>query len=245
VPDGKIKGNILTGSRVKIVEKKNQDTGLLTEGVVKEVLTKAETHPYGIKVVLENGAVGRVKEIIESNSMGGTDTMQSEIQFTLPANEDQYTEFKATFRFDLNRFQHTGENISNKEVEKSISKTVAAFMNSEGGTLYIGVDDNGKVSGLQGDYKILKKSTSDSFRLVIKNSLESYLKNKIIFEYVHLDIVMVEDKEVCIIRVLPSSVPIFVNDNGKQECYVRVDNESKPYGYDEFLAYWQRRSSKN
>jgi uncharacterized repeat protein (TIGR03833 family) len=56
--------NVKIGSRVKVVQKADQRTGKLTEGVVAKILTNSPTHPHGIKVMLENGAVGRVKEIL-------------------------------------------------------------------------------------------------------------------------------------------------------------------------------------
>jgi uncharacterized repeat protein (TIGR03833 family) len=62
--DGKTRANIRTGMTVLIVLKQDQGTGKLTKGVVKEILTKSATHPHGIKVRLESGAVGRVKEIV-------------------------------------------------------------------------------------------------------------------------------------------------------------------------------------
>jgi uncharacterized repeat protein (TIGR03833 family) len=49
---------------VRIVEKQNQRSGKLTEGIVQRILTKSPDHPHGIKVMLENGIVGRVKEIV-------------------------------------------------------------------------------------------------------------------------------------------------------------------------------------
>ncbi|MCK5058070.1 MAG: YwbE family protein [Candidatus Aminicenantes bacterium] len=55
---------IKKGSRVRIVQKKDQKTGKLTEGVVKDILTKSTTHPHGLKVRLENGLIGRVKELL-------------------------------------------------------------------------------------------------------------------------------------------------------------------------------------
>lgn len=54
--------DIRPGSRVLIVLKKDQRTGMLTEGIVKDILTKSLTHPHGIKVRLESGDVGRVKK---------------------------------------------------------------------------------------------------------------------------------------------------------------------------------------
>ncbi|RPJ27459.1 MAG: YwbE family protein [Chloroflexi bacterium] len=63
--DGKTRANIKSGIAVLIVLKQDQRTGKLTRGIVKDILTKSATHPHGIKVRLENGAVGRVKEIVE------------------------------------------------------------------------------------------------------------------------------------------------------------------------------------
>jgi len=56
---------IKPGLHVFIVLKKDQRSGKLTEGVVKDILTKSSTHPHGIKVRLESGEIGRVKEVLE------------------------------------------------------------------------------------------------------------------------------------------------------------------------------------
>lgn len=61
--DGHNRKDIQPGQNVAIVLKKDQRTGKLTHGVVKDILTKSATHPHGIKVRLEDGQVGRVKEI--------------------------------------------------------------------------------------------------------------------------------------------------------------------------------------
>jgi len=59
------RAKISPGLHVRIVLKKDQRSGKLTEGIVKDILTKSPTHPHGIKVRLESGKVGRVKEILE------------------------------------------------------------------------------------------------------------------------------------------------------------------------------------
>ncbi|MGI8314805.1 YwbE family protein [Halobacillus mangrovi] len=61
--DGQKRKNIEQGLNVDIVLKKDQRTGKLTNGVVKDILTNSPTHPHGIKVRLEDGQVGRVKNI--------------------------------------------------------------------------------------------------------------------------------------------------------------------------------------
>jgi len=63
--DGTKRVNIKTGVHVNIILKKDQRTGALTEGFVKDILTSAPVHHRGIKVRLEDGQIGRVKEILE------------------------------------------------------------------------------------------------------------------------------------------------------------------------------------
>jgi uncharacterized repeat protein (TIGR03833 family) len=63
--DGRQRKNIKIGSFVEVIQKPHQRTGELTEGVVEKLLTKSPNHPHGIKVKLESGIVGRVKNIIE------------------------------------------------------------------------------------------------------------------------------------------------------------------------------------
>lgn len=67
-PDGRQRSGIFPGAAVRIEQKKDQGTGNLTEGRVKEILTASSYHPHGIKVRLEDGSVGRVQEICERRS---------------------------------------------------------------------------------------------------------------------------------------------------------------------------------
>ena len=62
--DGTMRSDIQRGMRVAIVLKKDQRTGVLTHGTVRDILTRSVKHPHGIKVRLESGEVGRVKKII-------------------------------------------------------------------------------------------------------------------------------------------------------------------------------------
>ena len=65
---GNNRADIKVGSHVKVVQKQDQRTGVLTEGVVRDILTKSATHPHGIKVRLTDGVVGRVKAILPERS---------------------------------------------------------------------------------------------------------------------------------------------------------------------------------
>jgi uncharacterized repeat protein (TIGR03833 family) len=59
------RADVKIGMHVKVIMKEDQRTGKLTEGIIKDILTKSTKHPHGIKVLLETGEVGRVKEILE------------------------------------------------------------------------------------------------------------------------------------------------------------------------------------
>ncbi len=66
--DGTQRKYIQRGLEVAVVKKQDQRTGKLTRGVVKDLLTKSPTHPHGIKVRLESGVVGRVKEVLNRDN---------------------------------------------------------------------------------------------------------------------------------------------------------------------------------
>lgn len=63
--EGNKRSDIKIGSSVKVVKKEDQRSGILTEGIVSKILTNSSNHPHGIKVMLEGGVVGRVKEILK------------------------------------------------------------------------------------------------------------------------------------------------------------------------------------
>jgi len=61
---GNIRANLKPGMQVEVVQKQHQRTNTLTAGIIKRILTNSANHPHGIKVMLENGVVGRVKNIL-------------------------------------------------------------------------------------------------------------------------------------------------------------------------------------
>ena len=78
--NGTRRADIERGVRVAIVQKQDQRTGRLTEGVVRDILTKSATHPHGIKVRLETGEVGRVKQVCGYTSCAGRALIASHLK---------------------------------------------------------------------------------------------------------------------------------------------------------------------
>lgn len=118
--------------------------------------------------------------------------------------ESAQLEFKSTARWDLR------ENKKSKVMEEVILKTVAAFLNSDGGTLLIGVADDGTVLGLQPDYQILKKKDRDGYELWLMNDLLLKAFGKAIAPYISIRFGIADGKDVCQVTVNRSPEPTYV-----------------------------------
>jgi type I restriction enzyme R subunit len=176
------------------------------------------------------------QELIIERVFDYKDKEENSIYKKIKNREDSSIERKSSFRYDINLKQSNP-----KLLEKIIAKTIQAFMNGEGGTLFIGIDDDGKILGLKEDYKTLKKKNSDGFELELRQSLDKYLQDKIVNELIKISFYTVEECEICEIIVKSSPKPIILSDEGKQEFYVRIGNSSKPYSFRDFYEYSIRR----
>lgn len=140
--------------------------------------------------------------------------------------ESHALEFKSSLRWDL---QH---NVINKDLEYVILKTIAAFLNAEhGGTLLIGVADDGEVLGLGPDYRTLsQRPNRDGF----EQHLTNLIKTKLIFYHplVEIRFHYVAAKEVCIITVKPALEPIWMTNkkNTHEVLSVRFNNTTQELG---------------
>lgn len=136
----------------------------------------------------------------------------------LNKNEHENLEFKSTFRWD------TRQNTVNRALEKSAMKTIAAFLNSQGGQLIIGVDDNKNIVGMTSDYDSLNKKDADGF----ENHFTHVFHNMIGAEFrqfVKLTWSRANGKECCVISVVPGSKPVYLkNDNDGEEFFIRTGN---------------------
>ena len=159
-----------------------------------------------------------------------------EIAALIGKGESFELEFKSSARWDMR------ENKPNKEMEKVIVKTVAAFLNAEnGGTLLIGVDDNGSVLGLTHDFKTLgRKQDSDGYENFLTTLLlETYGKN--ISPFIKITFHEVEGKDVCRIIAKPSPQPVFIKDDKGEHLYIRTGNSTRLLSTREALEYCKTR----
>jgi hypothetical protein len=148
----------------------------------------------------------------------------------LNKGEDNFTEFKSSLRYCLR------QNKPMDYIEHSILKTINAFLNSEGGTLIIGVDDDGNALGLDKDYNSFSKIGKDSFLLHFDNLIINTLGKE---QQADLNIKFekVDDKEFAVVEVSSSNKPVFLANKGKKEFYVRHAASSQAYDISEAYEY--------
>ncbi len=144
--------------------------------------------------------------------------------------ENDYVEFKSSLRWDYEQ-----GNV-NKLMEYVIAKTLAAFMNSEGGKLFIGINDAGEVLGIEKDCVTLKNQNKDGFLLQLTQVINQYI-GKEFNQYVGVKIVTIAGKQIAVVDVINSAMPVFLQSSGKEEFYIRASASSQPLSIREANEY--------
>lgn len=161
-------------------------------------------------------------------------------QQLIDAGEAADVEFKSTARCNL----HTRQR--DERLELVIAKTVAAFANSDGGSLLIGVSDEGEALGLEPDLQFMKQRDNDRYELWLRDYLSQVIGGAATAS-LKVSFPVVSGTDVCLVRVPASSRPVYVvpkKGEGPQ-LWVRVGNSSRQLPLDQALAYasdrWGRR----
>jgi len=161
----------------------------------------------------------------------------------IAAGESKTVEFKSTARFNVKANQ------PDPKMERIIAKTVAAFLNTAGGTLLIGVTDDGTVRGLADDYATLKKADRDGFELwlmqTLLNDFEKDAAGQISISFHALGKQDGDARpgvcDVCRVDATASPRPRFVKEDGQERFYVRTGNASNALSMKEMFAYFAQR----
>ncbi len=162
------------------------------------------------------------------------DQLRSELDKNLTAliskGEDDDLEFKSSYRYDYRQQK------VNKVLENVIIKTIAGFMNSRGGSLLIGVADDGSIIGLEADYNTLSRKDSDGYTQLLMSAIADKMGTpacklvKILF-HTH------EEKEVCRIIVLPSPMPVYAKDDNQARFYLRTGSGTRELDIQEAITF--------
>ncbi|MBI4094881.1 MAG: putative DNA binding domain-containing protein [Candidatus Liptonbacteria bacterium] len=178
--------------------------------------------------------------IIEQERENAHDAIHADspdIRELLRSRERKNLEFKTTFRWDVQEAK------VNKNLEKTVMKTIAAFMNSEGGHLVIGVDDAGALVGLASDYATLKKQNADGFENQFTNVFKEVVGPEL-YRFLKLDFHTIDQKEICAVRVAPSTTPAYMKTGNEEVFYIRTGNSTTPLQVSEVANYVRSRWRK-
>lgn len=172
------------------------------------------------------------KSIINKNKLllKQDQLINRDIEEIIQQGENQFTEFKSSVRYDYIKKN------TNKDLEMVIAKSIAGFMNNNGGKLIVGIDDNGKILGLENDYKTLKHKNRDGFERKIYEIVNGFLGAEF-SSNVHIYFINLNDKDICIIDILRSVSPVYLNYDEKTIFYLRTGNSTTPLKIKEAVNY--------
>lgn len=177
--------------------------GALTKQFIpmNEDLWKLENFEDFLAVRRENIA-NCINDYLDGLIIEQEEVKQKSIQEIITLGESISLEFKNSLQWDVR------QNQINKNLRRSVLKTIAAFLNSEGGILIIGVEDNSHVFGLENDYATINHS-KDKFLNLLNTLIGDYIGLDM-RPYVDIRIEHIEEHDVCVIEVEKSHKPVFM-----------------------------------
>ncbi len=156
--------------------------------------------------------------------------VEADIPALIARAESENLEFKASFRWDLR------QNKVNRDLEAEVLKTLVGYMNREGGTLLIGVADDGSIVGLEHDYKTVQKRNRDGFRLALMTAIANKIGGDVSYT-VRMVFGSLQNKDVCRVIVSPAHQPVYLRDGDIRKFYLRMDASTRELNVEEAVNY--------
>jgi hypothetical protein len=177
-----------------------------------------------------------VRSGFERLALGEPEPAPPELEELIAGRESDRLEFKSTARYNA----HTGA--ADSRLEHVILKTIAGFANAKGGTLLIGVADDGQLLGLDGDLALMKKPDVDRYELWLTDFLEQTI-GKAEATGVTITFPTIAGSQICRVDVAAAAAPVFVRPPGTQghEFWVRVGNSTRLLTGNDMLTYHRQR----
>jgi len=182
----------------------------------------------------------KLNEFLESITKTVETALPVTLEEMIAEGESDELEFKSSLRWDYR------QGVINKKLEEVILKSVSAFANRQGGTLIIGVDDNGDVLGLEHDYSSFQNGDRDKFELHIQNLFKQAFGVSFVTSKIHVKFPYVQGHEICQIDIDPATQLItlkMTDKNGQpvERIFVRTGNASQELPLSEVHDYVKER----
>lgn len=184
--------------------------------------------------LLRLGSMAEPRDLIALVSGPSGGSPDTEPLRLLSAGEDERVERKSSFRWDAKT------KAVNRALEKATMKTVAAFMNSDGGHLLLGVDDEGTPLGLDKDFASLVRKDADGFETHFSNVLAAMI-GAAFRQFVTLRPFEHEGRGCMLVSVSASGRPVYLTDDGREEFFIRTGNGTTPLKMSDAHRYIEGR----
>jgi hypothetical protein len=171
----KLKENIKIGMSVRVARRAGTK-----EGIVTDIIDESFANEKGIEVEIDHYCIGNAIEDLSSPEEASV----NEIRDLIEKHETTTFELKASFKYDLELSQHLKKPVESPGLKRKIAEEVVSFMNCDGGTICIGVDNHKNIVGLENDYKLLsnyeegerdKELLADKLGLEIQEEIKKYV----------------------------------------------------------------------
>lgn len=163
-----------------------------------------------------------------------TSELQHDLAALIASGESDLLEFKSSLRWDVQ------EQRTNRALEAVVLKSLAGFLNGAGGTLLIGVADDGQVLGLERDYQTLKRKNRDGFDQALIAAIAHGLGGDLA-AYLQIVFHRFRGQEVCRVIVSPSPRPVFLEQGGVPKLYLRSGAATRELNVKEAIDYQATR----
>lgn len=220
-------------------------------GTVANIVGTGSLQSNGVKVELEDGKIGHVQKFLMDEEDIVHEKLVKNIRKNCKRPENERVEFKETLLFDVNRYNQTQQRASFTNGSHSVAKTIAAFANQQGGTLYIGINDKREIIGLERDFELLEELAkvksnnfnNTEFELKLKNEMYKIMTKEDYERCISLkQMITIGKLQVFVIIVKPCKQPIILRkkdqDKMVEELYVRSGATSEQFTIFAFCEHW-------
>jgi len=186
---------------------------------------------YGIL----SDAIRKIETTVLENKISIRKWLEIDINSLLKREESNRLEFKSTFQWDVRQKK------KNTDLRAGAINTIAAFNNTDGGDLLIGVEDNKNIFGLEKDYSLLKKQDKDGFLLLLTQEIENKISKDFVTK-IKIQFHTINKKDICKISIKFGDDAVWIKENKKSETfYIRTQNSTRPLSPREATEYIRKK----
>ncbi len=202
--------------------------------IIARVSIQVDNHRKHKKLLEQNQQLAEKLATRLASGSRNKDARTERVKSIISNGESNGVEFKSTLRWNLKTDR------SEKVIEKAWLKSLAAFLNSEGGVLLVGVADNGDILGIDAD----NFDNEDKYLLHVNNRIQQHIGLEHA-GFIGYQLVPVGIKKVLLIECRPSPLPVFLKISKEEEFYIRVGPGSRRLSTSEVVAYVTNRRTES